>query len=144
MIRCSNKYSPPPAARPPARRATTLVEVLLGLVLLATLLVSVLGARAGAARQTVLARAREDATRAADRLLTRWWADPATFPRGATGVVPDAPEFSWRTSVTDNPSAQDLGAAVVRLEITDTRPQADAPDVLVAIEVLLPEKEPRQ
>src|SRR4051812_10504446 len=101
MTRRSNKSSPPPPRRPRARGAPTLVEVLLGLVLLAALLVSILTARSRAARQTVLARAREDAARSADRLLTRWWADPATFPRSATGVTPDAPHFTWRTRVVD-------------------------------------------
>jgi hypothetical protein len=111
--------------------------VLLGLVLLAALLVAILTARQRAARQTVLARAREDATRSADRLLTRWWADPASFPRSATGVMPDAGQFTWRTRVIDNPSARNLGASVIRLEVSDS----DTPEILVAVEVLLPEKE---
>jgi hypothetical protein len=93
-----------------------------------------LTARSRAAHQTVLARAREDATRAADRLLTHWWADPATFQRSATGVMPDAPQFTWRTRVVDNPSARDLGASVVRLEVSDP----DAPEILIAVEILLP------
>jgi Tfp pilus assembly protein PilV len=114
-----------------------LVEVLLGLALLAALLVSILTARSRAARQTVLARARQDAARSADRLLTRWWADPATFPRGATGVMPDAPQFTWRTRVIDNQSARNLGASVVRLELS----APDAPEILVAVEVLLPAKD---
>jgi Tfp pilus assembly protein PilV len=136
MTRRSITSSPPPA-RTRARRATTLVEVLLGLVLLAALLVSILTARSHAARQTVLARAREDATRSADGLLTRWWADPATFPRSATGVMPGAPRFTWRTRVVDNPSARNLGASVVRLEVSDP----DAPEILVAVDVLLPSKD---
>ena len=136
MTRRSNTSSPPPAPTR-ARRATTLVEVLLGLALLAALLVSILTARSRAARQTVLARARQDATRSADRLLSRWWADPATFPRGATGVMPDAPQFTWRTRVIDNRSARNLGASVVRLEVS----HPDAPEILVAVEVLLPAKD---
>ena len=135
MTRRSNTSSPPPA-RTRARRATTLVEVLLGLVLLATLLVWILTARTRAARQTAVARARENASRSADRLLTRWWADPAFFPRSAAGVMPDAPQFTWRTRVVDNPSARSLGASVVRLEVRDS----DAPEILIAVEVLLPAK----
>jgi type II secretory pathway component PulJ len=136
MTRRSNTSSPPPA-RTRARRATTLVEVLLGLTLLAVLLVSILTVRSRAARQMVLARARQDAARAADRLLTRWCSDPVTFPRGATGVMPDAPQFTWRTRVVDNRSARNLGASVVRLEVSDP----EAPEILVAVEVLLPAKD---
>jgi type II secretory pathway pseudopilin PulG len=139
MTRRSNTSSPPPV-RTRRRRATTLVEVLLGLALLAALLVSILTARSRAARQTVLARAREDATRSADRLLTHWWADPTSFPRSATGVMPDAPQFTWRTRVVENPSARSLGASVVRLEVSDP----DAPEILVAVEVLLPSRDLRQ
>jgi Tfp pilus assembly protein PilV len=136
MTRRSNTSSPPPA-RTRARRATTLVEVLLGLALLAALLVSILTVRSRAARQTVLARTRQDATRSADRLLTRWCADPATFPRGATGVMPDAPQFTWRTRVIDNQSARNLGASAVRLEVSDP----DAPEILIAVDVLLPSRD---
>jgi Tfp pilus assembly protein PilV len=142
MTKRSNKSSPPPPRTRARRRATTLVEVLLGLVLLAALLVSVLTARSRAARQTVLARARQDATRSADRLLARWWADPATLPRSATGVTPDAHHFTWRTRVLDNPTARDLGASVVRLEVTDPGLQAESPQILVAVEILLPAKDP--
>jgi Tfp pilus assembly protein PilV len=137
MMTRRSKISSPAPARTRDRRGTTLVEVLLGLALLGALLVSVLTARSRAARQTVIARAREDATRCADRLLTRWWADPANFPRSATGVMPDAPRFTWRTRVVDNPSARNLGASVVRLEVSDP----DAPEVLVAVDVLLPSKD---
>jgi Tfp pilus assembly protein PilV len=136
MTKRSNTSSLPPA-RTGARRATTLVEVLLGLALLAALLVSILTARSRAARQTVVARTREDAARSADRLLARWWADPASFPRAATGVMPDAAQFTWRTRVVDNRSARDLGASVVRLEVSEP----DAPEILVAVEVLLPKKD---
>jgi hypothetical protein len=99
--------------------------------------VSILTARSRAARQTVLARAREDATRSADRLLTHWWSEPATFPRSATGVMLDAPQFTWRTRVVDNPSARSLGASVVRLEVSDP----DAPEILIVVEILLPPEE---
>jgi Tfp pilus assembly protein PilV len=136
MTRRSNTSSATPA-RTRARRAATLVEVLLGLALLAALLVSILTARSRAARQTVRARARADAARSADRLLSRWSTDPATFPRGASGVMPDAPRFTWRTRVVDNQSARNLDASVVRLEVSD----ADAPEILVAVEVLLPAKD---
>lgn len=139
MTRRSNTSSPRPL-RTRSRRATTLVEVLLGLALLAALLVSILTARSRAGRQTVLARAREEAIRSADRLLTHWWTDPTTFPRSATGVVPDAPQFTWRTRVIDNPSARNLGASVIRLEVNNP----DAPEILVAVEVLLPSKGARE
>jgi hypothetical protein len=54
--------------------------------------------------------------------------------------MPDAPQFTWRTRVVENPSARNLGASVVRLEVSDP----DAPEILVAVEVLLPSKDLRQ
>ena len=132
------KNWPHRSSRPRDKRGLTLVEVVLGLALLGALLVSILVTRSRVARQSYLAQRRQDAVRAADRLLNQWWAEPAKFPRTAAGALADAPALAWRTQTVANDDARSLGGAVVRLDVLDRSQQADASGVILSVEVLLP------
>jgi hypothetical protein len=118
----------------------TLIEVVCGLALLATVLVSILLTRARAVRQSAIAQARVDAVHVADDLLARWWADPASFPRTAGGGVEGRPTLAWRTSPVANPPARLMGGDVVRLEILDRSIEGSREPVL-AVEVVVPSPE---
>src|SRR3954469_13058968 len=85
-----------------SRRGLTLVEVVAGLALLATLLVAVLGTKARVTRQWAHANRRLEAIAAADKLLAAWWATPATFPRKSSGNVAGDAGLSWRTTPVGN------------------------------------------
>lgn len=120
----------------------TLIEVVASLALLASLLVGLLLAKARYTRQSALADRRIEAVRAVDRLLAAWWAEPARFPRRGTGPIDGAADLSWRTSLVANPTLNELGAQVVRLEVIDDRPGAPPPEgVLATVEVVL--RDPR-
>jgi type II secretory pathway pseudopilin PulG len=108
----------------------TLVEVVAGLALLATLLVVLLGVKARVIHQNRLAERRRQAASAADQLLAGWWRNPQTFPRDSSGST--AIDFSWRTRPVVNASAQAVGGQVERLDVFD----ANGADV--SVEVLLP------
>jgi Tfp pilus assembly protein PilV len=108
----------------------TLVEVVAGLMLLATLLASLVTVKAGLMRQNRLAERRREAVSAADQLLAQWWQNPKTFPRSATGATPSG--LLWQTRVVPNPAAQAAGAQVVRLEVSDES------GTQAALELLLP------
>ncbi len=120
------------------RRAMTLVEVVLGLVLLATLLVAVLLTRARLVRQTVAAQRRAAAVAAADELLSRWWGDKKNFPVDGEGAVQDRPELAWRTRVAADETARSLGGRVVALEISDRGGGDEMQGTILKVEVLLP------
>jgi prepilin-type N-terminal cleavage/methylation domain-containing protein len=112
------------------RRGMTLVEVVAGLALMATLMASLLSIKSRLIRDLAQSDRRHAALRDADQLLSTWWKTPATFPRGAVGSTPDG--LSWRTQVIPNPQVQSAGAQVVRLEVYSSA------EPLAAVEIVLP------
>ena len=105
--------------RCPRRRiGTTLIEVLAGLVVLGTLLVSVTMARARFLHQWSDADRRLVAIHAADAMISGWIAGPPqSIPLRSEGVLEKASDLRWRTSVIRDPQAASLGALVVRTEV---------------------------
>src|SRR5580765_2955956 len=106
------------------RPAMTLVEVVGALGLLATLLVALLLARARYTHQAALAQRRLQAVAAADALLATWHQDPRSLPRAGSGAVAGERQFTWRTQRVVSAAVNEMGAAVVRLEILDDRAEA--------------------
>src|SRR3954447_2506410 len=102
------------SSRPPARRSNflrgrrqhprglTLVEVVAGLALLATLLVAVLTTKARVTRQWTHAQRKLQDVSAADRLLADWWPRRDDFPRQSSGTVPGDARLRWRTMTVRN------------------------------------------
>jgi prepilin-type N-terminal cleavage/methylation domain-containing protein len=123
------------------RRAMTLVEVLAGLAILATVVAMILAARGRYLRQSALAQRRLHAVAAADELLTQWWKKPQAIPESGRGEVNGPDQLGWQTQVVPGETADQLGARVLRLEITDERRGAAPGSVkgpLVSVEFLLP------
>lgn len=116
--------------------AMTLVEVVAGLALLASLLVAVLLAKSAYARQSARAVRRIQAVAAADALLSAWHREPGVLPADGSGVVPGDGQFAWRTRVVPNADAEMMGARVVRLEVLDERTGGGDP-VLASVEFLV-------
>ena len=118
-----------------SRNGVTLIEVLAGLVVLGTLLVSVAVARGRFVRQWSEADRKLAAVQAADAQVARWLAGPGdAVPVNAEGAVDALPNCVWRTRIIPDAAAAKLGAAVVRFEIAD-RTRGDA--VLVNVDFLL-------
>ena len=111
----------------------TLVEVIGGLALLATLLVATLLARTRYIHQAAVADRRLQAVRAADTLLTAWHQDTRSLPRAGAGIIPGDDQLAWRTQTLPSPEATDLGAVVVQLQILDTRPESAASPPLTSV-----------
>ena len=120
----------------------TLVEVVGGLGLLATLLVALLLAKARYTHQAAAADRRLQAVAAADALLAGWHQEPRSLVRAGSGVVVGGGEFSWRTEGVVNGSVAELGAAVVRLEILDERSEAAADRVITSVEFVVDREKP--
>jgi type II secretory pathway pseudopilin PulG len=116
-------------------RGTTLIEVLAGLVVLGTLLVSVAIARGRFVRQWSEADRKLAAAATADAQVARWLAGPPdAVPINGEGPVGSPANCAWRTRVVPDESAAKLGAAVVRYEIAD---RSAANVVLVRVDFLL-------
>jgi prepilin-type N-terminal cleavage/methylation domain-containing protein len=121
-----------------SRRGLTLIEVVAGLALMATLLAATLTLKSRFARQRVAADQKRRATAAADALLTTWWTDPLHWPVRAAGRVPNDPDLSWQTRVVANAPVDAIGARVARLEIES----ASGP--VLAVDLVLPRPKDRR
>ena len=114
----------------------TLIEVLAAIAILGTILVGIVVAKARHTRQIALTARRNVAVRAADEMITRWWASKEGIPIGQSGTVAADETLSWETRQVANPAIEALGTHVVRLEIHD-KGATDQP--LVVVELLPPE-----
>jgi len=131
-IRCLHSWN---------RRGLTLIEVVAGLALLASLLVGCLTAYGHHVRQVRQARQRLAAVRAADALLAQWFQESGRIPVAAQNSFAGAGQLCWRTRLISDPGAELLASQVVRLEIL---PPLDQPDrtTILSIDVLAPKALP--
>lgn len=115
----------------------TLIEVVGGLALLATLLVGILMAKARFTHQAAIAERRLRAVAAADELLAAWRQNPRELPRAGSGEMIGNGGLTWRTLPVANPPINELGADVIRLDIIDSRAASTANAVLASVEFVV-------
>jgi hypothetical protein len=117
----------------------TLLEVVAGLALLASLLGALVMAKARYVRQAAAADRRVEAVAAADELLAGWHQNPRSLPRelSGSGAVSGDRRLAWRLRPVANAGVEELGGRVVRLEVLDER--LAPPPVLVAVETVVGE-----
>ena len=96
------------------RRGLTLIEVVAGIAILATLLVSILVAHKIHAEQLRKAQQRLAAIEELDRLLAEWSATGTWQPVGTEGELE---ELQWRVVASDARVPDELGAEIVRVEV---------------------------
>jgi prepilin-type N-terminal cleavage/methylation domain-containing protein len=123
------------------RRGTTLIEVLAGLVILATLLVAVSVARGRFLRQWADADARLRAARAADVLMASWTSgDTIAVPANASGPLDGVRGGRWRTRVIPSASAADVSTRIVRLEVSRqlTAAEGARDEPVLSVDLLTP------
>lgn len=99
------------------RQGLTLVEVVAGLVLMATVLVGSMLALAAHRRQHRYANDKLVAVAIADELLHQFDRSGDGIPAAASGVVATRPEWSWRTRVQGTTNPAGVLMRVVRLEV---------------------------
>ena len=120
-----------------ARRATTLIEVIAGLVILGTILAALLIARGRFAQQEAMAQRKLAATRSLDALVSQWLNGPVgAIPVSARGDLGESNQ-TWRTHLIPDPSAESLGAHVMRVEVFDR----NARQPILTLDLLLQAKE---
>lgn len=131
--------------RSPTDRAMTLVEVVVALVLLASLVVGMVTAYAAHQKQGLRALEKVRAVEVADGLLTQWYQDgDASFPRDGAGIVPGADAFVWQTQTTVRNQIETMPVEIVRLQIfpqsarIDSARADDLPQPLAQVDLLLP------
>ena len=128
---------------PPSRRAgLTLIEVVAAIAILGSVLVGIVLAKSRHTRQLALAERKQQAVRAADRLITRWWTREQGIPVGEQGVLKSDKSLHWHTREMPNRRLNHLDARVVRvsLHVADpARSQLPPKDhQLITVDLVLP------
>jgi type II secretory pathway component PulJ len=119
----------------------TLIEVLAGLALLATLLVGVVLASVRQAQQIRAAQRRLLAITALERAIPRWLERAEGFPVGERGRFAEVTNLEWETRPLEVPEPNVLGLTVARVEVFDAVRQKGAAEsrrALVGVDIALP------
>jgi prepilin-type N-terminal cleavage/methylation domain-containing protein len=119
------------------RRGLTLVEVIAGLVLLATLLTAVLAAFKTHATQIRGARERLKASATAEELVSGWAAQGALPAVGTQKPLPGTDGWFWRVLANESPLSGPVKTGTVRVEIIRPR-DAAGDDVLASVVLVVP------
>lgn len=116
------------------RKGLTLVEVVAGIALLATILVTMLIAYRANAEQIRKAHDRKLAIELLDELLANWEQDLTVPVPGETGVFEDSP-WSWRVVKVRQIPSSELPYGAIRVEVLHTAIDGQS-DVLATVEML--------
>jgi type II secretory pathway pseudopilin PulG len=128
---------PAACCRRSAVRGLTLVEVIAGLVLLATLLAAILIAFGSQAAQMRKSRDRLKAVVLADRLLADWSSQNAFPDIGSEQGLEGTKDWRWRLVNATSAELDTTGPSTIRLDVF--RPIGGNPDqVLASVDLLVP------
>ena len=125
-----------PSCSASSRRGVTLIEVVAGVLLLSTLLVSIILTHSRHALQVRKAQRRLAAIEATDNLLVRWFDSPHGVPLEREGTFHRRLGLAWRTTIIDRQQGQIFGADVARLEVFDLK-DTEAVKPIVTIDILI-------
>lgn len=118
-----------------SRQGLTLIEVVAGIVLLGTLLVTILMAFKAHATQIQAANQRLEAIRQTDRLLMTWMKAESLPGVGESDTFPNNPELRWEMVQSESEPLGRLQAEIMRLEVfSTTELQTERP--LTSVELL--------
>jgi type II secretory pathway pseudopilin PulG len=128
---------PDASCRQSAGRGLTLVEVIAGLALLATLLASILVAFGSQAGQIRAARDRRTAVEMADRLLGEWGSQNALPAIGTEQPFPGNDDWRWRLMDGESGKLEASGVKSVRMQVFRRDPRG-SDKVLASVDLLVP------
>ena len=124
------------------RVALSLVEVVLALLLLASLLVGMITASGLHHQQIRRAELRLQAVAAAEQLLAEWYDGPRTkVPRRERGLLRGQSEFLWQTVPTQRTFIETLPVEIVRLQVFSGNAVIQETEPLVQLDLLIPIRE---
>ena len=120
------------------RMGLTLIEVLGGLLLLATLLVAILISHRQQLTQVQRAHQIHDAIDLSQQQLSVWFSGAEELPHQASGFLDDARRYRWRTVVTDTSLRDPHGIDTVRYEVFDaSASRSDSRHSLLAVDLFV-------
>lgn len=121
-----------------AKPAFTLLEVIVGLTLMATVLVSSLLAFSAHQKQRRFADNKIAAVAIADDLLNWMSGSPEGIPTVGRGLITGRPNWFWRTSVVGGSVPANIPVRVIRFEIMEQPAQRSPLRALVTIDLVEP------
>ena len=101
------------------RDGLTLVEVIAGLALMASLLSTMVVAYSAHLRQHRTAQRKVQAVELLDKTLEEWRRIAQPIPVPSEGDFLGKPEFHWRTELVPNSTVQQFFGEVVRIEVRE-------------------------
>ncbi|QDU44559.1 hypothetical protein Mal52_30430 [Symmachiella dynata] len=120
-----------------ARRGLTLIEVVAGIALLSTLLVTILMSYRAHAGQVRAAKQRLRAIEFADQQMAAWMSARRVPGLGKWGESTDG-QFTWRIMRGETTAETPYGLQVARLEV-QAAPRSKGSTVLASVEFLTPQ-----
>ena len=117
-------------------RAFTLLEVIVGLLLMGSLVASGLVALSSHQHSILLAKQKQQANHVAEALLTNWYEVQGRVPIRDQGLVLANGEWLWRTQPVGMRSVCGLPANIIRFEILGRAEKNTDPQVFASIELL--------
>ncbi|TWT82575.1 hypothetical protein CA13_40380 [Planctomycetes bacterium CA13] len=112
----------------------TLLEVLVGLMLMALLVVSSLTALSRYRSILALASRQRQAIQVADDLLARWLDSSTGLPGADSGRIPQHPTMGWNTRVVSQRMVCGVPTEIIRLNVWEQTGNQTEPRVLSSIE----------
>lgn len=120
-----------------SRTGLTLIEVIAGLALLGTLLVSTMLAYGRHVRQLKRAREQTLLLKKLDTLVTSWFLQEEALWIPAEGRLPDTPDYRWKRTLTRQSPRNQEGLLISRVEAWKATTSSDD-QPLCAIELATP------
>jgi type II secretory pathway pseudopilin PulG len=119
------------------RSGLSLLEVIAGIALLSTLLVSCMLAWSLHRRQIRVAELQIEAAELADQQLTLWYADKGRLPEQPAGSLMDHKTLKWTLEPVDEADDLPKGFQLKRLVVRDEQNHG-----LLHVDLLTPDSEP--
>lgn len=124
-------------SKPPACDAgLTLIEVIVGLVLMATLLMTSWTAISQQRRHRAFATKKQQACQVAESIVSQWYERNGQIPLRAQGFAGSMREWSWQTQVVGTASLCGMQLPIVRLEVMGRVGTDHQPHVLCSLELV--------
>lgn len=121
-----------------SRSALTLVEVVVAIVLLASLLVGMITAYGTHHRQIRKAARKREAVAAADQLLSTWYAgSQPKVPRSGQGLLRGQSDYLWRTAPLQRTTIELLPVEIIRLQVFPAQGLTDKTIPLAQVDLLI-------
>jgi prepilin-type N-terminal cleavage/methylation domain-containing protein len=118
------------------RKAFTLLEVIVGLVLMGSLVASALVALSSQRHSMRLAKTKREANQIAEKLLTNWFEVLGSIPTREQGTVEQSQVWVWRTYPIGLRKVCGFEANVIRLEVLGRVGSELKPMILLSLELI--------